>query len=274
VTNSDTTGHYNGGEVNIPTLNGISSNLAIAFRLAGMTIDETELLTKLSNLYGTDNNENNITLANINEIIVDYINGGADDSSISNIYDNIYNNSTLSISQTYTSDKYTATRTNLGVAQVTYGTSEQEVPTGNMVWLKDATYWEWYNKYMQLTSLQERQFKIVDSDVANSTSFVSNWISEGGAFLLKFEKNDDGSYDLVDTSVQVETSLQEVSDETDLKKAEAKYEADMNRINKKDTRYDNELAKFETERTAIKDEIETLQTVAKENVERTFKLFS
>jgi predicted nucleic acid-binding Zn-ribbon protein len=48
----------------------------------------------------------------------------------------------------------------------------------------------------------------------------------------------------------------------------------MNRINKKDTRYDNELAQFETERTAIKDEIETLQTVIKENVEKTFKLFS
>ena len=34
------------------------------------------------------------------------------------------------------------------------------------------------------------------------------------------------------------------------------------------------LAALDTERNAIKQEMETLKTVAKENVERTFKLFS
>jgi hypothetical protein len=77
-----------------------------------------------------------------------------------------------------------------------------------------------------------------------------------------------------EVSVSSSTKIQEVSDEVGLKKAEAQYEADMNRINAKDTRYDNELSQLETERSAIKDEIETLETVAKDNVERTFKLFS
>ena len=59
-----------------------------------------------------------------------------------------------------------------------------------------------------------------------------------------------------------------------LKKAEAIYEADMNRINSKDARYDTELSQLETERNAIKQEMETLKNVAKENVDRTFKIFS
>ena len=77
-----------------------------------------------------------------------------------------------------------------------------------------------------------------------------------------------------ETSVSTNTGLQEVTDEIELKKAEAKYEADMKRIDMKDRKYDSDLAALETERNAIKQEIDTLKTVAKDNVERTFKLFS
>ena len=77
-----------------------------------------------------------------------------------------------------------------------------------------------------------------------------------------------------ETSISTNTGLQEVTDEVNLKKAEAKYEADMKRIDLKDRKYDTDLAALETERNAIKQEMETLKTVAKDNVERTFKLFS
>jgi archaellum component FlaF (FlaF/FlaG flagellin family) len=77
-----------------------------------------------------------------------------------------------------------------------------------------------------------------------------------------------------ETSVSTNTGLQEVTDEVELKKAEAKYEADMKRIDLKDRKYDTDLAALDTERNAIKSEMETLKTVAKDNVERTFKLFS
>ena len=53
-----------------------------------------------------------------------------------------------------------------------------------------------------------------------------------------------------------------------------KYEADMKKIDMKDRKYDSDLAALDNERNAIKQEMETLKTVAKENVERTFKLFS
>jgi hypothetical protein len=76
-----------------------------------------------------------------------------------------------------------------------------------------------------------------------------------------------------ETSVATNTGLREVTDEVALKKAEAKYEADMKKIDMKDRKFDTELAAMETERNAIKQEMETLKTVAKDNVERTFKLF-
>lgn len=85
---------------------------------------------------------------------------------------------------------------------------------------------------------------------------------------------DDENFTTYETSVATNTNLQEVSDESVLKKAEAKYEADMKKIDMKDRKYDTDLAALEAERNAIKEEMETLKTVAKENVDRTFKLFS
>ena len=94
----------------------------------------------------------------------------------------------------------------------------------------------------------------------------------GGGWTFKHEVDFD--YADFESSVATNTGLQEVTDEIFLKKAEAKYEADMKRIDMKDRKYDHDLAALEAERNAIKQEMETLKTVSKDNVERTFKLFS
>ena len=141
-------------------------------------------------------------------------------------------------------------------------------------WIKDANYYTQYNKYYELKALQDYTYEIVDEDLASQVDFVSNWITEGGASLLQFSVNDDGTFNLKDTSVAVDTSLQEIANEKNLKKAEAQYEADMKRIDRKDARYDAQLAVCDNERNAVKAEMETLKNVAKDNVDRTFKLFS
>ena len=116
-----------------------------------------------------------------------------------------------------------------------------------------------------------------------TSEILTNLINSGTFVLAKRGTAGDvspASADYVDftneqlTSVATNTGLREVSDETNLKKAEAKYEADMKKIDNKDKKYDTDLAALETERNAVKEEMETLKTVAKENVERTFKLFS
>ncbi|MCR5266851.1 MAG: hypothetical protein K6E29_09720 [Cyanobacteria bacterium RUI128] len=106
------------------------------------------------------------------------------------------------------------------------------------------------------------------------TSTVLVNLLNSGYFILT-KSNDIGSGNPENlTSVAIDTGLQEVADETLLRKAEAKYEADMRKIDMKDRKYDTDLAALEAERNAIKSEMETLKTVAKDNVERTFKLFS
>ncbi len=109
------------------------------------------------------------------------------------------------------------------------------------------------------------------TSVTISRDAITNLINSGEFVLSTVATSPDGD-DL--TSVSTNTNLQEVTDEVNLKKAEAKYEADMKRIDLKDRKYDTDLAALDTERNAIKQEMDTLKTVAKENVERTFKLFS
>ena len=108
----------------------------------------------------------------------------------------------------------------------------------------------------------------IPAGFTDSKTTITNLILSGDYVLV------DTTHANTETSVATNTSLREVTDESNLKKAEAKYEADMKKIDMKDRKYDSDLAALDAERNAIKQEMETLKTVAKENVERTFKLFS
>ena len=133
----------------------------------------------------------------------------------------------------------------------------------------------------------------LDGTFQDSTEALTNFINSGLIVLVKVQdadgkqvkgyvngtnvkalQNAEATSGTYEVNVATDTGLQEVSDETDLKKAEAKYEADMRKINNKDKKFDTDLAALETERNAIKTEIETLKTIAKDNVDRTYKLFS
>ena len=130
-----------------------------------------------------------------------------------------------------------------------------------------------YNYYINLYNLIQSSNGIiaVPDDMRESTEYLINVINGGFGYLKTF---DEDVNEWVDTSIAVNTNLREVDNEKELKKAEAKYEADMLKIDRKDRRYDQDLAALDVERNAVKSEMETLKKVAKENVDRTFKLFS
>ena len=118
--------------------------------------------------------------------------------------------------------------------------------------------------------------------------WLTNMIESGAVYLHKFNIGVDnitgensgtymdigrtGDWDI--TTVSNDTLLQEVADDTQVKKAEAKYEAETARINKKDAQYDTLLSQTETERTAIKTEMDSLKQVRNENIEKNFKVFA
>lgn len=118
--------------------------------------------------------------------------------------------------------------------------------------------------------INEVPFERLMTNLINSGEVGIQVKNEKTGFFLEFE-DEKFSDDI--TSVATNTGLQEVDDECELRKAEAKYEADMRRIDMKDRKYDYDLAALDAERNAIKQEMETLKTVAKDNVDRTFKLF-
>jgi len=119
----------------------------------------------------------------------------------------------------------------------------------------------------------------INNPPQNVEEVITNLINTGHVTIVQcrkdhsFAKENEIDFTDFQTSVATNTGLQEIADEKNLRKAEAKYEADMKRIDMKDRHFDKELAAIETERNAIKQEMETLKTVSKDNVERTFKLF-
>ena len=112
----------------------------------------------------------------------------------------------------------------------------------------------------------------ISEENANSRTWLSNMIKDGHAILSNCDISKPETF--ANITVATDTNLQEVDDNSELRKAEAKYEAEMRRIDMKDRKFDYDLQALEAERNAIKQEMETLKTVAKDNVERTFKLFS
>ena len=63
-------------------------------------------------------------------------------------------------------------------------------------------------------------------------------------------------------------------DSRELKKAEAEYEKAMKDIDRKDKQFDMDLNRLETERTALTTEYDSVKQVIKDNIERTFGIFS
>ena len=114
----------------------------------------------------------------------------------------------------------------------------------------------------------------IQADALGKKETLRNMVEAGFIVFRKPGIDADGNQIFTEVNIATDTSLQEVQDETELKKAEAKYEADMRKIDAKDKKFDTDLAALEQERNAIKTEIDTLKTVAKDNVDRTFKLFS
>ena len=288
ITSSDKTKEEK-GKVEVPTYDGIASNLLEAFRQVGK-IDYTSTLTaediknSLQSKFGNSTDAATLeTLANINDIAANYLKNKNYSSDVQNIYEHLINNASLgTISKIWDKDKYDFEMKNLGVCSTqTYNTKFVDDPNGETELDYDSNaYKSLVQKYNIAKSLQGFDIEIIeDSDKrANSYEFVANFANSSLGVFIDFDpkkfNSGDSLKEMSHTNISVETSLQEVSDEKELKKAEAKYESDMRQIDKKDRKYDQDLAALEAERSAIKEEMETLKTVAKENVDRTFRLFS
>ncbi len=109
---------------------------------------------------------------------------------------------------------------------------------------------------------------------SEGNEWLNNMVNSGRVLIDVYDEN---KKEWSETSVATSTNqnyLQEVQDEADLKKAEAKYEHELGIINQKDTKFDKDLSKLETERNAMKTQMDAIKTVRNDNIERTFGIFS
>lgn len=156
--------------------------------------------------------------------------------------------------------------------------SEQMVDYPDLTWdkIKDE-----FNYYVRLweTINDAGGCQVVDPQYESGeqgNEWFNNMVESGLVSILVWDDTG-SSKQWSETSVATSTNnnyLQEVQDDTDLKKAEAEYEHELDIINRKDTKFDTDLSKLETERKAITTEIDSIKTVKDENIDRTFRIFS
>ena len=99
-----------------------------------------------------------------------------------------------------------------------------------------------------------------DGDTSND--WFNNVINSGTAILNEYVTSGTKK-GWNEISAATSTNVQEVADDADLKKAEAKYEYELSKINHKDSKFDQDLNKLETERTALKTEMDSIKEVKK-----------
>ena len=288
------------GKVTIPSVDNIGSQLYYALKKAGMEVDETTVKNWVKNTYNTSNADDKMFLANLNDDIQSA-------SNLSTIKSAIENGTKYENSVDYKTNEYDITIAGSQTITPTYakkteqqwdGTYDKVLDHYEEVFDHKEQYWDTTDpdiaNAIAMYAMAKRGVTVVTDEQASSYKWLVNMANSGEAVFTTFDPSqvevlagmtadeinnmsEEEYNDLMgikNTSVSVETYMMEVKDQKDVKKAEAEYEADMKKINKKDRQYDTELAACETERNAIKEEVDTLKTVAKENVDRTFKLFS
>lgn len=276
------------GEVTIPSTSNIADQLYYTLREKGKSeteITQAQVQSWINNNYSTSNADDKVILANINDSI-------QQGKNLDAIYSAIKNNTKYTDTTNYNKDEWNINFAGSQTITPTYGKKQEKYQTGT------EKYWDTTDKdianAIAMYAMSKRGVTVVTEEQAASVDFLTNMVTEGQAVFTTFDPSQvqkladlteaqinamtDKEYEemmgIVNTSVATNTSLREVSNEINVKKAEAKYEADMKEINKKDTKYDTQLSACETERNAIKEEVDSLKNVIKENVDRTFKLFS
>ena len=170
-----------------------------------------------------------------------------------------------------------------------YKTYAEEV-FNNTVKFTEGDYWTSFEDFKYYESM----FKQIESkggcipissydgsfgNAANNSDWLKGMIESGQMMIMLVgEDKESGDVKMDATSPSSDTSIAYSAtsniDSRALAKAEAKYEHDLKEIEKKDKEFDLSLSKLETERQALTKEYDSVKNVIKENIERSFGIFS
>ena len=120
------------------------------------------------------------------------------------------------------------------------------------------------------TSGYDSRYSSWTNDNFNSNEFLQNMIENGEWFICK-ETSDGKS---VQKSISELSQISEVSDKTDIAKAEAEYNAKTSKINRKEKQLDMQLKQLDTEHSALSAEQDSIKNLVKDNISKSFNMFS
>ena len=122
------------------------------------------------------------------------------------------------------------------------------------------------------------KFDGFNGNAANDSEWLTSMVQCGLISIDMVKKDDQGKTIFRGTSPSSDTSLRYAEttsvDTTAAKKAEAKYENELRQIQTKDKKFDLSLSKLDAERESLTKQRESLQKVIKENIDKSFKIFS
>ncbi len=110
-----------------------------------------------------------------------------------------------------------------------------------------------------------------ENDTIRDNTWFEEQLKEGKLLLQYFSASDSA---FVSTSISDDDAIQEVEDEKEIARVEAKYNQDIAALEKKDQRIDLELKKLDTEHNALQNEYDSVKSVIEKNVEKSFNIFS
>ncbi len=93
-----------------------------------------------------------------------------------------------------------------------------------------------------------------------------------GKLLLEYYSTTERKF--VSTSIDSDSSIQEVEDEREIARIEQEYKNKLSDLEAKDNKFDLELRKLDTEHSALQTEYDAVKNVIDKNVEKTFTIFS
>ena len=109
----------------------------------------------------------------------------------------------------------------------------------------------------------------------NDTLAKNDWFEQQikeGKLLLEYFSATERKF--VSTTISDDDAIQEVEDDREIARVEAKYNQDIAALEKKDSLIDLELKKLDTEHNALQTEYESVKNIIDKNVEKSFSMFS
>lgn len=109
----------------------------------------------------------------------------------------------------------------------------------------------------------------VENDKVDDKDYVQKMLKDGSMFLSSIQ--DDGYY--YQDNYSTNSYVKEVTDESKIAQAEAKYNREKEKINYKENVIDMKMKNLDTEISALTTEYDTVKSVITKNIEKSFKRY-